>query len=455
MLRSLQSRLLIVAGVVLAAFMGIAAAVLDHGFRQTVRAAVQERLKGQIFVLLGLADLDNPRRPLSQEQLPDPALAMPESGHYAQIYDANGDVLWRSRSMLGLTIQWPGERAAGNFVFEEAISSTDERLFCLSYLVQWETRDKRTSDVYTLQACEGRREYNAQVHRFQRSMWLWFSAMAALLLLIQTAVLRWGIGPLRQMASELRAIESGRQGGLNGEYPRELQMLAANLNALIAARDTHLQRYRNALGDLAHSLKTPLAVIRSTLESDARAREISETLREPVDQLDATIKYQLQRAATAGRSALVPAVEVGPVLARILGSLRKVYHARPITIEGHAPDGALFYGDQGDLMEILGNLTDNACKWAHGRVRVDIGCENVRGSARPSLRIQVRDDGPGLPPEKAREVMQRGTRLDQSVEGHGIGLATVREIVESGYSGELRLHSDTHGTLAEALLRFD
>lgn len=456
MLRSLHSRLLIVAGVVLAAFLGIAAVVLDHGFRQTARASVQERLKGQIFVLLGLADLDQPSQPLSAEQIPDPALAMPESGHYAQVYDAKGDVLWRSRSMLGLTIQWPGERAAGNFVFEEAISSTEERLFCLSYLVQWEPRGKREPEVYTLQACEGRREFNTQVHRFQRSMWLWFSGLAAFLLLIQTAILRWGIGPLRQVASELRAIESGQQNALNGEYPRELQALTGNLNALLAARDTHLQRYRNALGDLAHSLKTPLAVIRSTLESDSRAREIADVLKEPVDQLDATIKYQLQRAATAGRSALAHPVEVAPVLERILNSLRKVYHARAITISGTAPPAVLFYGDQGDLMEILGNLADNACKWARSNVRVEILREKPdSGSARPWLRIKIHDDGPGLPPARAHEVMRRGARLDQSVEGHGIGLATVREIVETGYFGELSLRCGPQGTTAEALLKFD
>ncbi len=456
MLHSLHSRLLIVAGVVLAAFLGVAAAVLDHGFRQTAKASVQERLKGQIFVLLGLADLDRPSQPLTAAQIPDPALAMPESGHYAQVYDAKGKVLWRSRSMLGLTVQWPGERAAGNFVFEDAISSTEERLFCLSYLVQWEPRDKRKPEVYTLQACEGRREFNSQVHRFQRSMWLWFSGLAAFLMLIQTAILRWGIAPLRQIASELRAIESGQQSALGGNYPRELQALARNLNALLIARDTHLQRYRNALGDLAHSLKTPLAVIRSILESDHRARAIADALKEPVDQLDATIKYQLQRAATAGRGALAPPVEVGPILERIIVSLRKVYHARPIVISGTAAPAVIFYGDQGDLMEILGNLADNACKWARSTVWVEVLRDKpASDNARPWLRIRVHDDGSGVPPERVHEVMRRGTRLDQSVEGHGIGLATVREIVETGYVGELTLQCGPQGTIAEALLKFD
>jgi two-component system sensor histidine kinase PhoQ len=456
MAQSIHSRLLIVAGVVLAVFLGTVGWVLDQGFRQTARSSVQERLKGQIFMLLGLADLDRPDQPLPANALPDPALSRPESGQYAQIYDATGKVVWRSRSLLGMAIQWPGERPAGNFVFEEALSSTDERLFCLSYLIQWEGRGKGQPTLYTVQACEGRGGYTAQVLSFQRTMWLWLGGLAALLLLIQTLILRWGIGPLRHVANEVRAIESGEQSALTGDYPRELQALTGALNALLAARDSHLLRYRNALGDLAHSLKTPLAVIRQTLESDPRAHAISPILEEPVQQLDSTIKYQLQRAATAGRSAWAKPVEVAPVLDRILASLRKVYHARALDIRGTASDGAQFYGDQGDLMEIIGNLADNACKWARARVRVEIDALPLEAGCRhPPLRIQVCDDGPGLPAEKVRLAMRRGARLDQSVEGHGIGLATVREIVETGYSGAIDLRATDSGTVAEVLLRFE
>lgn len=407
-------------------------------------------------MLLGLADLDQPAQPLSGSAPLDPALAMPESGHYAQIHNGAGEVVWRSRSMLGVAIQWPGERPAGNFVFEDALSSTDEKLFCLSYLVQWEGRADKPTTPYTVQACEGRRAYNTFVRRFQRSMWLWLVGLAAFLLLIQTLILRWGIEPLRHVASEVRAIEAGLQSTLSGEYPRELQTLTSNLNALIAARDSHLVRYRNALGDLAHSLKTPLAVIRSTLESDPRARDIAETLRDPVDQLDSTIKYQLQRAATAGRSTLAPPVSVAPLLERIVNSLRKVYHARTLRISGSASDDAQFFGDQGDLMEIIGNLADNACKWARTQVRIEINAiQEYPEQRRFPLSIKIHDDGPGLPFEKAPEVMQRGARLDQSVEGHGIGLATVREIVETGYNGTVELTSHGGNTVATAFVRFD
>ncbi len=455
MLSSLHARLLVVAGVVLTSFLGTAALVLDHGFRDSARDAVQERLKAQIFVLLGLADLDTPARVLNDALLPDTSLATPESGHYAQIHDADGRALWRSRSMLGLAIQWPGERSAGNFVFEEAISSAEEPLFCLSYLVQWESRDAARARPYTFQSCEGRGAFDAQVRRFQRRMWLWFGGLAAFLLAIQLVILRWGLGPLRQIANELAAIEAGDKQSLTGRYPRELQAVAGNLNALLAARDTHLQRYRNALGDLAHSLKTPLAVIRSTLERGSDAGEVSDALREPVDQLDATIKYQLQRAATAGRSALSRPVAVAPVLERLVASLRKVYHSRDILITGNAPVDAMFYGDQGDLMEIIGNLADNACKWARREVRVEILVMPAElAGKRPGLCIRIHDDGPGLPAERVLEVMQRGARLDQSVEGHGIGLATVREIVEGAYSGRLSLTSDEGSTVAEARLTF-
>ncbi len=444
-----------VAAVVLAAFVGTAAVVLEHGFEQTALSSVQERLKGRIFTLLGLADLDRPQQPLSAEQIPEPALSMPESGQYAQIYDEASDVIWRSRSMLGLTIQSPGERVAGDFVFEDAISSTDEKLFCLSYQVQWESQDSDRVVPYTLQACEGRSEFNRQIKRFKRTMWIWFGGLAAFLLLIQTAILRWGIKPLREVARELTEIESGRQSAIKGQYPRELTALTRNLNTLLNARDSHLQRYRNALGDLAHSLKTPLAVIRSTLESDGRAKEIAEVLREPIDQLDGTIKYQLQRAATAGRNALSPGVEIAPVVDRIVKSLRKVYHARALEVTSEVAREVYFYGDQGDLMEIVGNLADNACKWARTKVVVEARLAPTTTGKRSDVVIRVHDDGPGIPLEKAREAMERGARLDSSVEGHGIGLATVREIVEGAYLGSLMLGNGPHGTLAEARLKFE
>ena len=454
MLRSLHGRMLLVAGVVLAAFLSGAAFIIDHGFRESALSAVQERLKSQVFALLGSIDLDRPGTPLPDSLLPEPALAMPESGHYAQVQDTEGRVVWRSRSMLGLRIDWPDAAPAGDFVFNEARASTGESLYCLGYRFQWEPRDQGPARPFNFQVCEGRRLYARQVRRFQRTLAFWFGGLGALLLLMQIGILRWGLKPLRHLVAELGALEQGKQRALEADYPKELQSLVHNLNTLLQARESHLQRYRNALGDLAHSLKTPLAVIRTTLESDNRATPVRELLREPIDQLESTVRYQLQRAATAGSSALAQPVQIAPVVERLLSSLRKVYHARGLAISGVVPPGATFPADQGDLMEIIGNLADNACKWARTRVKVEVSRFQAPGVQRPTLRILVSDDGPGLPKARLAEALQRGTRLDEKVEGQGIGLATVRDIVEGAYHGVLNLDSDDTGTRVEVLMQY-
>src|SRR5690606_8755530 len=165
--KSINSRVLIVAGIALVAFLGGAGLVIDEAFRGTAMSWVQERLKGQIYMLLGLADFDHPREGILPEALPDPALALPDSGHYAQIFDAEGGLVWRSRSMLGLTVHWPGQRPPGQFQLEKFVPATGEELFCLSYPIQWEGRGRTTPTLYTLQACEGQRVYFEQVHEFQ------------------------------------------------------------------------------------------------------------------------------------------------------------------------------------------------------------------------------------------------------------------------------------------------
>lgn len=453
---SLNSRILVAAGVVLVLFLGTASFGIDRSFRDTALASVHERLKAQVFMLLGLANFDAPRAPPMPAVLPDPLLSTTDSGHYAQVFDGDGKLIWRSRSMLGFAVQAPPRQPPGEFFFEETVSSTEESLLCTSYDVEWETRGKAKPRLYTLQACEGRAAYEVQVRGFQRSLWLWFSILTVLLLLIQTAILRWGLTPLRAVAIEVRAVEAGRQNAITGDYPRELRSLTRNLNALIVARDTHVQRYRNALGDLAHSLKTPLAVLRSALEAGRIDNESVRTLQEQVAQIDDTVRYQLQRAATVGRNAFAPPVEVASMIERIAGSLRKVYHERHLEIETEVDATARFFGDQGDLMEVVGNLADNACKWAQGRVKVRAHPLALRpGQRRHALEVVVEDDGPGMPAHLVEQALTRGGRLDETAEGHGIGLSVVRDVVETGYGGLLSIDSSPAGTAVRAVFEFD
>ena len=453
---SLNVRILLTAGVVLVVFLGGAGLAINHVFRETALASIQEGLKARIFMLLSAADLDGPANKVMPEPLQDPALAVPDSGQYAQIFDEESGVVWRSRSMLGLAVESPPQPQVGEFLFEEPTSSTGEPLLCLAYGVEWETRGKSGFNRYVLQTCEARGRYELQVARFQGRLWAWFGFLATLLLLVQTLILRWGLRPLREVALEVRAIEAGRQKSIVRAYPRELRALIRNLNALIAGRDSHVQRYRNALGDLAHSLKTPLAVARSVLDQPALDETVRQTLREQINQLDDTVRYQLQRAATVGRHVLAPPLDAAPVLQRIAGSLRKVYHARQLLIEVDIAEEPLFYGNQGDLMEVVGNLADNACKWAHQRVVIRAHPLPQRiDQRRRSLEVVVEDDGPGMSPNLVAEVSRRGLRLDEAKEGQGIGLSVVRDIVEHGYGGRLHIESVSGRTQVHAIFDFD
>jgi two-component system sensor histidine kinase PhoQ len=162
------------------------------------------------------------------------------------------------------------------------------------------------------------------------------------------------------------------------------------------------------------------------------------TLQEQVSRMDNIVHYQLQRAATAGRSALAAPLPVAPIAARLIASLEKVYHDRTLQLHSEVEQAARFRGEEGDLMELLGNLLDNACKWAAGQVWLTVLAEGDR------LVIRVEDDGPGIAPAQAEAVLARGVRLDEATPGHGIGLPMVRDIVEA-YGGTLGIERSAHG----------
>ncbi|MGF1528794.1 MAG: ATP-binding protein, partial [Candidatus Competibacterales bacterium] len=270
------------------------------------------------------------------------------------------------------------------------------------------------------------------------------------LLAAQGLVLRWSLTPLRQVAREIQDIEAGRQLTLAGHYPAELQPLTRNLNQLVSRSRDHLERYRNTLGDLAHSLKTPLAVLGSSLETGAD--DLKHTVREQVVRMNQTVDYQLQRAAAAGRIALTAPVPVSAAAQQIVHSLAKVYSDKGLDFQWQVADELVFNGDRGDLLEVLGNLMDNACKWAAKTVRLRAWPLATSGD----VVLVVEDDGPGIPDHRRATILQRGVRADPHTAGHGIGLAVVRELVEDIYRGQLTIDdSPLGGARIRAVLAMD
>ena len=256
------------------------------------------------------------------------------------------------------------------------------------------------------------------------------------------------------MARDLKQIESGEKNQLTEDYPKELQGVTNNLNVLIETERKQQDRYRTTLGDLAHSLKTPLAVIAGIMQAlSTRPKDTKQQL-EAVDEqlvrMNQIVSYQLQRAVQSNSgSALAKQVPVMPIAIKVLDALQKVYRDKAVVVQTQLAADAVFHGDERDLLEVLGNVLDNAFKYGHSQVRISA---ETKAHNPPGLQIVIEDDGPGISAEKQEFVLQRGARADTLVQGQGIGLAVVTDIVDS-YDGTIEVaFSDLGG--AKITMRF-
>ncbi|MFT5453444.1 MAG: two-component system sensor histidine kinase PhoQ, partial [Enterobacterales bacterium] len=260
------------------------------------------------------------------------------------------------------------------------------------------------------------------------------------LLIVNALALFWALRPLKQLANEIHQVEKGDIKTLQTEYPTELNEVAKNLNLLINHEQQQRLRYRNTLQDLAHSLKTPLSVIQASLSNIDNA-QIKSLLAEHISRMNDIVSYQLQRAVSAGTSPIKQKINVKVSLEKIFEALGKVYRENKITFQNEVAESCLFFGDENDLLEILGNLADNACKHGHSTVTVKASTElpsNLQSSETPkqTINLMIIDDGKGIPEALKKIVFQRGKRLDENNEGQGIGLSVVSDIVAS-YKGTI------------------
>jgi two-component system sensor histidine kinase PhoQ len=238
--------------------------------------------------------------------------------------------------------------------------------------------------------------------------------------------LRWSLTPLRSIVKDLGAIEKAEKTHLDGDYPTELQGLAGHLNAFIAIERAHLERYRNNLADLAHSLKTPLAILRGCVESFSDSKD---TVQEQISRMNEIVEYQLQRAAAKGEHKVSKLTDVVTIIDKITASLNKVYSDKAITFTVNTPEVCQIYCEEGDLYEIVGNLMDNACKWCHGTVKVSIALNQRKARRDFAVLLEIEDDGTGIPVGKFNDILKRGVRADENIHGHGIGMTVVFDLV--------------------------
>ncbi len=438
---SLQKRLVLAFGVLLIVFLGLAGFVLDRAYQRSVGAGVDERLQLQIFVLIGVAVLDEDD--VFIPDLEEERFGLEDSGLYGFILDRTGKELWRSVSALNLHLtDWDfdvGRVVVGQTTYGSMDTSNLGVLSWASYGMTWEATDAN----YNFVVMESTAPTQAQIREFQSNLYKWFGAMAVVLSIAQYLLLRWGLHPLKHLAADVSAIEAGEQDQMQRNYPDELKAVTDNLNLLIKSERDRQTRYRTTLGDLAHSLKTPLAVLSTALQEMKRDGAFTEQhqgeMEEQVARMDEIVSYQLKRVTrNKHHGLLAKPVPVAPLIQRILAALEKVYRDKAMDVVADIGADVLFYGEESDLMELCGNLLDNAFKYGASKVE-------VKGSMRGrNLLLEINDDGAGIAEADRQWVLERGARADTVRSGQGIGLAVAVEIV-SGYGGEIKVDQSQWG----------
>jgi two-component system, OmpR family, sensor histidine kinase PhoQ len=435
---SIRTRLVLGAAFVLMAFMAVAGLAVQRAHTDSVLAAHYARLQGTIYLLLAGAEIDANGALVMPAGFAEPRLSLPGSGLYASILNVDRKEEWRSGSAVGIDPPFERNVAVGEWKYE-TLPGPRGGYLSVAYGVRW--AGPKVQAPLALSVLEDKSEFDRELKAFRRTLWSWLGGSGLLLLLSQTLLLQWALSPLQRVAQEIARIEQGEQTEVQEHYPREIRAMTGNLNTLIKQERVRQTRYKEALSYLAHSLKTPLAVLRNALAEPA---QLPAAVSQQVSRMDQIVQHQLTRAAASGAARFVPYLPLAPVLSRIRDSLGKVYADKGLAFAFDCPRDLSWRIDEGDAFEMFGNLLDNAAKWARKRVAAKVW----RDAA--GLRIRIEDDGPGF--SDTESILQLHVRADEQVPGHGVGLAVVNELVAS-HEGELKLsRSAMGGARVEILL---
>ena len=440
--RSLKARQLTAASLSLLAFLMLAGYALDRAFAETAEANLRQRLKSYAMAYADNIDFGRDGSLYTPELGPDPRFHRPGSGLYAEVLMPNGH--WASLSAEGpLLPEVAGQLAAREERFDGPLAMTqidgsEGEVYRYGIGLVWGERGPDNEFPYTIFVMEDSQILAAQVRVFRAALWVYLGGAGLFMLLLQVVILNWSLRPLQRVIAELTRVQRGQLQRMSERHPRELEPLTESINALIDSEREHLERQRNTLADLAHSLKTPLAVLRTQLDAGAGEANLRHEVDIQLKRMNDLVSYQLARAASGGHKLFSAPVAIEPTAEEIVRGLEKVYVAKNVLCEFDIAPGAQFYGEAGDLQELLGNLLENAFKWARHRVLLTARPGPDAGNRRAGLLLAVDDDGPGIAAEDVAKVLQRGVRGDERVQGHGIGLSIVQDLVRD-YRGELQV----------------
>ena len=447
---SLWFRLLLSSAIVSATLLFGAALLLNAIFVNALRQSFDEKLRADLDGLLAAVELSPTGKPFLTNQLADSRFGLPLSGWYWQVSDpATHEVFIASASLLESKIPLSSAEQISDQSGTVAYSAVDvgsKNLRVIHRDVNLfgsaKTVDFRISGNFD--------ELNGEIGSFQKTLFLVLAGLGLALLTAIILQVRFGLRPLGDLQQRLTAVRSGRAERLDGNFPDEIQPLATELNLLVDANRDVLERSRMQVGNLAHALKTPLSVM--TNEINASKTQLAQLLREQIQIMRDQVDLYLDRARRAARArSLGAATEVAPVVEALARTVMRINQSRKLSFQNEVPAGFKFRGEKQDLEEMLGNLLDNAGKWANSTARIRAAkLPTAAQNGRAWMDIIVEDDGPGVPESLRNQALKRGQRLDETISGSGLGLSIIAETAAM-YSGDFLLESSELGGLKARL----
>lgn len=418
---SLLVRQLVLLAVLLFIVIPMLFVTIERNYYQSTVAASEQTLKAFMYSLLAELDYDNEQqRLILPENVLAPELNQVGSGYSAFITNGE-DYVWRSdSSLMQRRLPFNTKLTTGQLHFERFESNT-EMYWQLSMRVEFE--DGEQIRPLVIHIMQDEIILDAKLEDFKATAKVWFNYLAITFVLFMALSLFFMLKPLYRLDEEIQSIEQGKASRLVNSYPRELRVVSEDLNLLLEGQERQKERYRAHLSDLAHALKTPLSVLRTSPLAD------NPDTKEQLDRIAHMIERQLKRAASGGDDVWKKRASVHEPLSKLINAMQKIYRHKDLDIELQCPADANFLGDETDFMEIFGNIIDNGCKAAAQKLRINITQHN-------GLSVTIEDDGPGIKAEHREKLLTRGARLDTYEQGHGVGMAIVNDLVKS-YKGTM------------------
>jgi len=432
----IATRMLVSALIMVLLVLPAAGGLLSWNFREAVNAAFDKRLESLLNVVLADVSYDARTDALVVSRaLGDSRFDSVFSGWYWQVRD-DGERVLASRSLWDQRLAVSQRRG---LTFRTMTGPREQSLRVL----ERDIRLPNLNDALHVQVAADLTEVETQIASFQALLWLSLATLGSLLVALIALQVRWGLEPLRRVEKSLRAVEQGRQASVETDLPKELARLAGAINTVLERDGRLIERGRTAAGNLAHALKTPVAVL--TTLAERLPQEQQQIMQAELKRLDDAVRHHLARASAAGPVALGVERKLNAVLKPVVDGINRLAVRRGLVFEERLPKNLQVRMDAQDLQEIVGNLLENAVNWAVSSVVLEASIKNSE------LLISVTDDGPGMSPESRQQALSRGGRLDQSKPGSGLGLSIVSELVAL-HEGKLQLGDRTGGGLCAQVL---